>query len=1331
MAVFDLQVFIQERLRAFDESIDVTSGSPADTQLIQPILRRLGIDPFTVDMATFLSDRLRQAFPELATNEGDALTDLLVKPAVLLWDPVVREIYRIRACQSWRDSSTLTTDEAEALGANMFVDRNRGDFSRGTGRIYYAQPRSVSATPVNFFTSKGGLHFYPDGQQDITVQEMMLNVDQGMYYFDVSLIAEAAGSGYNIDAKELVTVANLEGTLKVTNLRRFRSGDDAETSVEYVDRASQGLTERSLVTIRGIGARVPKAFPEVSRLGVVGFGDPEMQRDVLKGGGLGPVLVGGTLGQTVVDQETRSTTRRLHVQDAGVDFLSLLDSNSLSSYVLTVAGCYGSLPKVRDLNIKRIENANTLDTVEQVFLTSYQNLTWTLRKKELTLSGIPGGILFPDSALGTVAVPDDEVHVGGMFDVSVRGAAFDSSTLTIENITDANPASKGVDCQFLVVGQATLADLVLGVTYQVGDSVYVALENAARDGFVLQVQTGVNAGNYRVLHVSQDGVSPVLDLDSSVPVQPGGARWQLVDVIDIDLVEPKTERVSGTDMQSTQNSDVLSTSGSTDLAALGVSENDIIRITSGEVAADYEVKALTAFNSVRVDRALTATATNLHYTIYRMNPSGGVLLPLMRISKIEMLDTSGQPVGTIVPYAHPIDVQSRSFENPGRGTKVEVFDGRLGILTIPEPVGGFAVGGMYLQVKHLAPVPPTDVTFTVGNKTRAQLVAELNAAAEAQFGIGTVMAREVLDGSEYRVGIIPLTARTVINYPAATLTALFGNTLERSSLDVCSKEIEEAGGWVAVVPAIDQDNLDVVQVASGNQVGFYGNLTYVANQNAPLKAGNLSKRFSYPAFSPEVGVRVQVGARSIGSARCYFLDPTTIEVNEQTVFSARQSDGSELRYFPDPTLDYVKLPAYPSTSLIKDGHIPGAGTIYLESTSLDFILSSVVIGDHLVPLYVPLIGTTTLGTSVVVANKQLVLSLGGNADQTIVFSHDSSTIPDADVTTTGVASQINKAVGKPIAKVGSGNHLELEGDMLIVVRGSTSPNSANAALGFPTTDIDNGARHHGTYSIVMVEQTKLHAIPLGAELALSVNPESRVAFEIRRVGAQRVNSTKMNAQTAETGLYFFDVQLVSEGTGDQYNLASGTQLSISGHRSDGYFLTTKDSRLTFSTTENLTLHVSRSIQEVGVADDPSNATQLTGQNLEITYDRAGLVADVQNFTLSETERVVCSNPLARHLVPHFVRFDFSYIGGSSADIVGKDIREYITGLFPQDYLESGELNSIAYRRGASSVSNPINMLAVVYNYDRTIWAQRSQDALNTGRLAAFVPDVINISRKTG
>lgn len=1323
MALFDLQTFLQERAQAFDETLDTTSGSPFDTQVIQPTLRRLGTDPYTVDLATFLSDRLKQAFPEMATDEGDALTDLLVKPAVLLWDPFVREVFRIRAGQSFSDPTTLTTDEAGALAANLFSTRNTGDLTHGSVRIYFAQPRTATVTPLNFFTSKTGLHFFPDGTQSITTDEMLLNQQGSLYYFDVNVVAENPGTQYNLDPNEIINVANLDGTSKVTNLRRFADGQDEENAVDFIGRTQQELTERSMVTLRGIGARIPQAFPEVTRLAVVGFGDPEMQRDIIKGGGLGAVLAGGIQGQTVLDGQGKPTTSRFQVLDAGVDFTALVSTTDPTNYVLTVFSAFNGPPIVRDLTLASVISADTVEVQDEALLPFYVGRNWTLRKAELTLSDIPGGILFPDSAEGTVTIPDDEIHIGGLYDVSVRGSSFDSGSLVLDNITDSQPAASGLllNMGFFVVGEVTLADLVLGTTYAIGDDTYQALATAAQLGLTLQVLDGPNAGDYRVIKVLQaTGSAPEVTLDTAIPVVSGNFRWRLVDVIDVDLVDPRDTRITGTDLQSVQNTNTVTTVAGVDFIALGVSVNDTLRISDGLDAGDFLVKAVPAFNTVQVDRNLTATSTSLNYEIFKPNSGGGLQLPFIRITEVELLDSTGQPVGSVIPYALPIDIQSRAFENPGRGVKVDITDGELGIVSQSAPGGVFNIGGEDLLINFASGVTgyaSVDVTFSLGTKTPAQAVEEINTAASAVLGPNTVLAVVV---NNDRVGIVPIDPQTVVEFGAAML-GLFNDTTPHTSSDIRSPSTN----WGNVTPAIDQSDLDVVQVVDGVQIGFYGDLSFGSSDPAGLVL--LSANFSlgrYAQFAPEVGRHVQVGSRSIGSARCYFLEPTSAEFNRDSFFSTTLSDGTVVRYFPDPTLNAVRIPPAPSTVRPKDGTSTGC-TNELSSASQDFVLTGIVHGDLLFVKYVPIDASVALTDPVTgLALTTLVISLNGGVDQTITFATDLTGFPTS-VSRAGVASQVNSATGQSIATISSSNTLELEADVSIIIR---STGSANALLGFSTTDdTNNTSPHAGEYTIVGVSQTNLFVQPAFPGAASVV----RESYEVQRVGTQRVSSTQMNANTAEASLYYFDVELVSEGTGDIYNIDSAQQLLATGFRSDGYYLTTDDSDLTFSSVEKPRLHVSRSILEVGVTDDPRNATQLSGQNIELTYDRSTLVSDVQNFATNETERVVCSNPLSRHLVPHFVRFDFEYVGGSRTDLVTSDMETYIEGLFPADLLESSDLVNIAYQRGATSVQSPIDLIAVVYNYDRTVQAQRSQNSLNTGRLAAFVADVLNVNRRSG
>jgi hypothetical protein len=51
-------------------------------------------------------------------------------------------------------------------------------------------------------------------------------------------------------------------------------------------------------------------------------------------------------------------------------------------------------------------------------------------------------------------------------------------------------------------------------------------------------------------------------------------------------------------------------------------------------------------------------------------------------------------------------------------------------------------------------------------------------------------------------------------------------------------------------------------------------------------------------------------------------------------------------------------------------------------------------------------------------------------------------------------------------------------------------------------------------------------------------------------------------------------------------------------------------------------------------------------------------------------------------------------------------------------------------RGADSVDNTVDVMAVVHNIDRTVWMEWSTDRINSGRLAAFFPDITRFTRRT-
>lgn len=1339
MGIRDIEALMRQLAADYDPNVDASVGSPFDAKVIQPIIRRLGVDPFSVDLATFIVTRLRQAYPKMAVDEGDNISDMIVKPDTLLFDPLVRETTRVKRGMSFADPQSLTFEEVDALGANHFIPRRRGQFTRGPVRLFFGQPQNVDISQNNFVTSRGGLVYFPTALQSIRAAEMLLNVSGTNYYFDFNVIASEPGTAYNIGANEIISIANITSAARVTNLRRFRKGEDEETAEEYVGRLEATLGEKSMVAIRGIAAKLLEGFPEINRLNVTGFSDPEMRRDIITGGGMGAVVASGNDGVTISDGEGNTNTRRFYTTEA--DFSAIVgDSTNL---VLTVFGAFGSVVSSMDLDVLRVPETNTVDTVEQEFLVGMSGLSWSVRRRELTLSGIPGGILFPDNPNGTVSILEDEVHVGGMYDIYTRTTDFDDASLSLSNLTDDDPLLSGVQAivESVTLDEVHLYDLVLDTDYEEDDETYQNLENAAFRGYVLQLQNETNAGTYRILGVQQVSGQPAIVQVTPLMtvIEPLlNVRWKLFDELNISLTEPKETKLSGTDLVTTQGSDEVTTAAGLNFDEYGVATGDVLRLLDGVDAGDYGIIAdplLPAYDRLQIDTSFPHSLGAANYEIYR--PAGdGMQLPLVRVRSIELVDSSSQPQGSTIPYAKPVDVQSRSFQNPARGVKHEYNDARVGLVSQETNASGefnvLTIHNLLMNISG-ALVNLTGFISTDG-PTLDEIVDDLNAALLA-LGYPAMVTKV----NNRRFGIRPEGNGLVIAYGGTAMSGLFGSLFAHSTADVRSDEALADGGWANLDPAIDAvTGLDVLEIVDGKNVGFYASPFFFWGTEVLVHAPDLAALNNAEAthFMPEANRKIRIGARSLGSVRVYFLEPTSFEVDNDTLFSLDLEELGIANFVPDPTLWHQQIPTLPDGDMPMDGESSDGGAIF-TSASQDFLLSGIKVGDELIIEKMPIRGTRELTTDPItnLVGLTFIFSINDGADKVVTFVRDDASLNPDEVSKGGVPEQINAAAGVEVASIDTFNRLKFSTEYPFVVRREGTANDDlleyvdgyTPQTKFSAEDRSNTSPHADEYTVSAVGTNTLTITGTFPNVAAWGNPVEQ-SFRVRRVGVQRISTTEMGENEAEAGLYYFDVELISEGAGDFWNIDSGQQLRVAGYHSDGWYLTTEDENLTFSEVEEPSLVISRSILEPGVEDDPQNATQLTGQNIQIEYDRSSTVGLVQSFASSEVERVVCSNPLSRHLLPHFVRFDMTYTGGSRESVVVPEVEKYIRELFPVDSLDSSDIQKRATDRGATYVVNPIDLIAIVHNVDRSVWAQRSQDRLSTGRLSAFIPDQLNITR---
>ena len=79
-----------EKMESYDPTTDVGKGGAFYSRVVEPVFAALSVDPFDTDLETFLLTRLRQEFPSIPAEEGDAIVDLLARPLQLLLEAFKR-----------------------------------------------------------------------------------------------------------------------------------------------------------------------------------------------------------------------------------------------------------------------------------------------------------------------------------------------------------------------------------------------------------------------------------------------------------------------------------------------------------------------------------------------------------------------------------------------------------------------------------------------------------------------------------------------------------------------------------------------------------------------------------------------------------------------------------------------------------------------------------------------------------------------------------------------------------------------------------------------------------------------------------------------------------------------------------------------------------------------------------------------------------------------------------------------------------------------------------------------------------------------------------------
>lgn len=243
----------------------------------------------TLPVTDFIVQRLLEYDSSFDVGAGVPTTGLLIEPLSVILQPIVDEISLIQSSQSVLtilESSSpdlFPEDIVDGLASNVFIERNPGSIGSDVIRLRYFSPSAFSVQKaVLVFLGPDGERYTNSEAVSISVAEMSLNQDGSLYYVDIPIVALEEGSSFNVSAGSITTMESEPvGVANLTNLYGVSDGADRETNTELIDRIKVAVTVRALVTGRGIVVSLTENFTTIEEIEPIGFGDPEMMRDIV------------------------------------------------------------------------------------------------------------------------------------------------------------------------------------------------------------------------------------------------------------------------------------------------------------------------------------------------------------------------------------------------------------------------------------------------------------------------------------------------------------------------------------------------------------------------------------------------------------------------------------------------------------------------------------------------------------------------------------------------------------------------------------------------------------------------------------------------------------------------------------------------------------------------------------------------------------------------------------------------------------------------------------------------------------------------------------------
>lgn len=251
------------------------------------------IEQDRIDAENFLEQFLTDAVPNADFRKGGALRDFAVGALASIFAYMKKEVDYVKARQSLLLLGTLTDSDVDSavdeILSNWFISRLDGTYARGMVTLYFTQQSDVTIPVASKFSQSSGLIFNLDSVSDMAVlgtDLLPVYNTSGIvtaYCTQIPLVADQAGSAYNIEPGAFADFSRFNAFLsRVENAQAFAGGADKEATTDMLTRAETAISTRNMISARSIDVVLKNEFSEINNLVTVGYGDPEMLRDLVE-----------------------------------------------------------------------------------------------------------------------------------------------------------------------------------------------------------------------------------------------------------------------------------------------------------------------------------------------------------------------------------------------------------------------------------------------------------------------------------------------------------------------------------------------------------------------------------------------------------------------------------------------------------------------------------------------------------------------------------------------------------------------------------------------------------------------------------------------------------------------------------------------------------------------------------------------------------------------------------------------------------------------------------------------------------------------------------------